>query len=251
MQKRLFIFVISVLVCFVAQHKTLAQPRIDGGTKAQIIKSSPIVTNFVGWAYDTNYNKWAGYYNAICPSYRNNNKVPKKLSPESMSYDDNIISLQTKKIKFEGDIYYLILAPYYKGGFLYPEIQEEWIHGKEIEMFVFTSSEFEKLKNIHDGINCFEAINYTTYSSGGYGIYKDLTSAITNVFSTKEKLLGSYKYQKYKLFIKKEDETTYRFQKIIYGSLDESTDIKQARRKPNFNFRYFEIKANVFKQLLI
>ena len=243
--------VISVIACLFYVCSVIAQPRIDGGTKAQVVKSSPVVTNFVGWAYDTNYNKWAGYYNAICPSYKGNNKIPKKLSPRSMSYDSNIISLQTKKIKFEGDYYYIILSPYYRGGFLYPEIQEEWIHGKEVEMFVFTVEEFNKLRDIKDGINCFEAINYTTYSSIGFGLYKDLASAITNIFSTKEKLLSAYKYQKYKLYIKKEDESTYRFQKIMYGSLNESTDFKDARKEPNFNFRYFEIKANIFKQLLI
>lgn len=37
----------------------------------------------------------------------------------------------------------------------------------------------------------------------------------------------------------------------MYGSLNESTDFKDARKEPNFNFRYFEIKANIFKQLLI
>lgn len=65
MQKKFILLVISALACLFPFQKAVAQPRVDGGTSVKVIKSSPVVTNFIGWAYDETTEKWCGYYNAL------------------------------------------------------------------------------------------------------------------------------------------------------------------------------------------
>lgn len=228
----------------------LSQPRVDGGTKAQVVKSSPVVTNFVGWAYNDEHKKWCGCYNAISGWYRNNNKVPRRMSPEDMAVDDNIISLQFKKIKFEGDIYYLLCVPYYKGKYRYPAIEEDWYCKKTINLYVFTEEEYNKLKHIEDGITTICSINDTSYGGGiGFGFYETFASAMANLFESKAKLLANH--YTYKFHIKKEDGNTIRFHNLTHLDVDYSTDIRGTGNRPNFNFHYYEMKNAIFRQLLI
>ena len=70
--------IISVVTCLLYLSNVIAQPRVDGGTSAKVVKSSPVVSNFVGWVYDRTNEKWSGYYNCICGFYKNNNKVPQR-----------------------------------------------------------------------------------------------------------------------------------------------------------------------------
>ena len=86
---------------FVLITNVYAQPRVDGGTNAKVVHSSPLVNNFIGWSFNSKSQKWIGYYNTISSWYSKNYKKPIKPSPESMSYDDNIINLSFKKIIFD------------------------------------------------------------------------------------------------------------------------------------------------------
>ena len=69
--KRTVLFIIA-LMPFVL----FAQPRVDGDKPIKIIKSSQIITNPIGWAYDEiETRKWCGYFGGIFPEYRNNKRA--------------------------------------------------------------------------------------------------------------------------------------------------------------------------------
>jgi hypothetical protein len=242
--------VVIAIACLFCANGMYSQPRVDGETKAQVVKSSPLVTNFVGWAYNDEHKKWCGYYNAISGWFRNNNKVPRKMSPEDMAVYDNIISLQFKKVKFEGDYYYLLCVSFYKGKYRYPAIEEDWYCKKMVNLYVFTEDEYNKLKNIEDNFTTICSINYTSYGGGiGFGFYETFASAMANLFESKTKLLSNH--YTYKFHVKKENDKTIRFHNLTNNDIDHSTDIRGSANKPNFNFHYYEIKSVTFKQLLI
>lgn len=247
MRKNLFLFVTSVLVCFIAQLKSFAQPRVDGGTNAKVIKSSPVVGNFIGWAYDETAEKWCGYYNTLYGKFRNNNKTPRRMVQDDMAFFDNIISLQIKKVKYEGETYYLLLSPSYVGRYEYPSIEEGWYSKKVTDMYILSSEEYAKLKNLGTGITTIYTDAHTSYGGFPIGYYDDFSTALLNIFKEKGK---NSQYHYYKFYVKKENERTYRFQKITHLDIDLG-EKSSYHRRPNFNERYFEISSNLFKQLLI
>jgi len=247
MQSRFFIFAISIFACFIVQT-TLAQPRIDGGTRAKVIKSSPVVSNFIGWAYDKTSEKWCGYYNTLYSRFRNNNKTPRRMVPDDMALFDNVVSLQIKKVKYEGETYYLLLSASHVGKYEYPAIEEGWYSKKVTDMYILSSEEYAKLKNLNSGITTILFNAHTSYGDGiRFGYYDSFSTALLNLFKETGDL-SQYHY--YKFYVKKENEKTYRFQKVTHLDL-ELSDKEQSYRRPNFNFSYFEISSNLFKQLLI
>lgn len=245
MKKEILLILLTV-VCMV---DICAQPREDGETTAKIVKSSQVVTSIVGWKYDMSQKKWAGYYNTINGHYRrNNNKVPIKLTPSDMSYCDNVVSLQYKKVMFEGDAYYLLYYTTYSGAWRYPSIYQDWFYGKVTILYVFTPEEYEKLKNLQEGINIIKTIKSTSYGHASFSMCSNFDSAFNDLFESKEKL---FKDKPMTWYIKKEeDEKTIRFQYISYAEL-KSGKIMEVTDSPNFDMRYFEVTYSNFSKLFI
>lgn len=237
-----------VLLMFVIITDVYAQPRVDGGTNAKVVHSSPIVNNFVGWSFNSKSQKWIGYYNTISSWYSKNYKKPIKLSPGSMSYDDNIINLSFKTILFEDSIYYVLCAPYYYGYYRYPYIKEDWHYALSTKLYVFTKSEYDKLKELKLGINIISSIKSTSYSHEiGFGTYRDFSSAMNVLFKSHEDLQNETPH--YFFYVKKEEDGVIRFQNITEKPLDESQDVVGSLARPNFNFHYYEINVKTFLML--
>lgn len=245
-KKRNYLFLLLCVICSVSIY---AQPRVDGGVTAKIVKSSQVVTSIVGWEYNMAHKKWAGYYNTLNNlNRRNNNKVPIKLSPSDMSGCDNVISLQFKLVIFEGDAYYMLCAPRYIGTWRYPTICEDWFYSKVTCLYIFTSEEYAKLKNLQEGINVIKTIKFTNYDErDSFGIHFDFNSAFNELFESKDKL---FEDDPMTWYVKKEDEKTIRFQCISYAKL-ETGKVYDIANSPNFDMRYFEISYNNFSKLFI
>ena len=250
MEKVLIKLVFILVFVWGSQITILAQPRVDGEISAQVIKSSPIISNFVGWYYSSEHQKWCGSYNVIGGGTYKNNKVPRRLSAGDLAvYDDNIISLQFKKVKYEGEIYYLLLAPYWKGKYYYPAIEEDWYWKKVTNVYVFTEAEYKKLNNLQEGITKLSTIYSTSYGGGiGFGLCETFNSAMMYLFKSRQDLHSSH--HTYHFYVKKENTQTIRFQNLSSLELDENTDRPHYLQK-NFNFSYYEISANIFKQIII
>ena len=237
-----------LLITSICSTGIIAQPREDGEVAAKIVKSSQIVTSIVGWEYDMTQKKWAGYYNTLNSQYRrNNNKVPIKLNPSDMSNCDNVISLQFKKVLFEGEAYYLLYYATYSGAWRYPSIYKDWFYGKVTILYVFTSEEYEKLKHLQEGINTIKTIRSTNYGHESFSMFSNFSSAFNDLFESKEKLL---KEKPMTWYVKKEDEKTIRFQSISYAE-PKSGKILEITDSPNFDMRYFEISFSNFAKLFV
>ena len=243
--KRNYLF---LLLCVISSLCLYAQPRVDGGVDAKIVKSSQVVTSIVGWEFNMAHKKWAGYYNTLNNQCRrNNNKVPIKLSPSDMSACDNVISLQFKKVIFEGNAYYMLYVPKYVGDWYYPSICEDWFYGKVTCLYIFSSEEYEKLKNLQEGINAIKSIKYTNYGHESFSRHFNFNTAFNEIFESEEKL---YKDSPMTWYIKKEDEKTIRFQSISYSEL-KTGKFYEIADSPNFDMRYFEISYSNFSKLFI
>lgn len=208
-----------------------AQPRVDGQQQFKVLKSSPIVTNIVGWAYDKSENKWAGYHNTIDPVYkRGNNKVPLRTNAEHMSVCKNIVSLQTKKISYKDTIYYAIVEIYWHSGFDYPHIYEDFYKYKNRAIYLFDLEEYSKLNNLDDQVTVLNKYYIFMHQPASVSL-NDQLNDMFNVEGLKRTSCP------YKAYFKREDSNTIRF-----SNDDRNTSLSD---------KYFEIKQKDWKMLII
>ena len=222
-------YIISFLVAF-TMHPLYGQPRVDGQQQFKVLKSSPIVTNIVGWAYDTSKNKWAGYYNTIDPVYKGNNKVPIKTTSKNMSTCRNIVSLQTKKLIYKDSTYYAIVEVYWHSGFDYPSIYEGFYFYKNRAIYIFDSKEYAKLQNLDNQVSTLNEYYIFAHTPAS----NSLNDQLQEMFNGKELERTSHPY---KAYFKKESDNTIRF----------TNDYKNS----SLSDEYFEIKQKDWNSLLI
>lgn len=210
------------------------QARVDGQRKYTVLASSPVVTNFVGWAYDSSKEKWAGYYNTIWDRYRGNNKTPIRTSAANLSGNHNIISLQVKKVQYHETIYYAIIYTSWTGYYDYPSICEGWHPYKQHQLLVFDEKDYMKIFSLDVGA----PIIVWSKEKG----YEEVTSEKTvnglfNDFFNGKKLTIGQMF----LSFKQEDNNTIRF-----------IGPTQSYASPtSFDRGYYEIKMATFKTLFI
>lgn len=265
----LFFLLISVFSSF-------SQPRVNDEVKYTVLSSSGMVENPVGWCY--NYDgKWCGYYGVICGIYKRNSKIPINLSVYDKSFfEDNIISLQFKKIKSDNNDYYALYVIKYSGTYDYPIIKEGWHYRKICNVFLFTKEEYGKLYNLTEGINVIESFAHSTTTP--YLSYQtqegknELNSGLKRIFDdVNEDYIYNSLNPKFGLssrwYIKmEEDGKTIRFcmpccekyiweeaQKINAQNKTNGSTFREISRYDCIDFakNYFECSLIKFKQLLI
>lgn len=263
----LLTFLINVIVSF-------SQPRVDSSYSYKIAAQSALLENPVGWCF--NYEgRWCGYYGVICGIFRNNSKTPINLSVyDKAFFEDNIISLQFKKLSSKGDEYYALYVIKYGGTYDYPAIKEGWRYRKICDVYLFTKDEYQKLYNLNVGINIIESFGrstttpYLSYFSqdgkneldlGINNIFKELTEDyIHNMLNPKHGISERW-------YIKMEEEgKTIRFcmpccDKYLWEEA-EKINIQNKNHKAireisrydciDFSKTYFECSYTNFKRLL-
>ena len=109
-------------------------------------KSSGIITKAKGWGRDDVSGKW--FYSNNVLEKRSVANV-EKLNPISMSYEEqNFLSIQTKKLKYNNENYYVLMIKKYVGTFKYPTILKDWNYSEVMESYIFPEDEYVKLYNI-------------------------------------------------------------------------------------------------------
>ena len=242
--KKIALTTIMIFISYIA----LSQPRVDGKITAKVVRSSPIITNIVGWEYDMTTKKWCGYYNTLRNIYCQNNKIPKRISPSKMSSCTNIISMQTKSVLFNEEKYYLLIMPYYIGAWRYPNILQDWYYGKAYHLYILKKDEYEKMKNLVDGINYIKVVKGTTYGHPSFSWFETFNQAFISIFDDEKGYIDDSDCLNF--YIKKENDNIIRFQDLSYEKLD--TGIKNEMfESPNFDMRYFEIKKTEYLKLFV
>lgn len=225
MKKELLFSLLVLMAC-----QVYAQPRVDGQQQFKILKSSAIVTNIVGWAYDESSEKWAGYYNAIDDVYRGNNKVPIRMTTDNLSCCNNIVSLQFKKVAYKESIYYALIKVYWHSGFEYPSIVKGWYRIKKREVILYEPDEYRKLFDLDNEITTLNQYYYSSNSSFSSCTVND---QLREIFKYDNFSRSDYQW---KWYFKREDASTIRF----------SDDYQN-----NNLSKYFELKQRDWKMLLI
>lgn len=214
------------------------QARVDGQRKYTVTASSPVVTNFVGWSYDSSKEKWAGYYNTIWDSYRGNNKAPIRTSASNMAKHDNIVSMQVTKILYQDNVYYAMIYTSWTGYYDYPTIMEGWHPYKHHCLYVYDENEYMKVFTL--GVGESPTIIETYCNTFDYTIAEKSVNGLLNyVFdgtAIKKQNVGQIF-----LKLKKEDDNTIRLAgPTPFSSWSE-----------HFSKEYYEIKMATFKSLFI
>lgn len=94
------------------------------------------------------------------------NRIPESLNSEYnllLDYEkhrlgtDNFNYYQLRELTFNDLSYYILIKSFRDGYYSYPSIKEDWNKETSYYAYVFTKTEFEKIKNIEDGrINLIE-----------------------------------------------------------------------------------------------
>lgn len=216
----------------------LGQARVDNQRKYTVLASSPVVTNFVGWSYDSSKEKWAGYYNTIWDSYRGNNKTPIRTSAANMAKQNNIVSLQVKKISYQENVYYAIIYTSWTGYYDYPSISEGWHPYKHHCLLVYDVNEYMKLFSLNIGSS--PTIIGTYGKTFEYATTEKSVNGLLNYYFDGTELKKDSYNQKFMKF-KQEDSNTIR--------LAGPTTFKNWPE--HFSKEYYEIKMTTFKTLFI
>ena len=242
--KKIALTTIMIFISYIA----LSQPRVDSDATAKVVKTSSIITNIVGWEYDMTTKKWCGYYNTLRNIYSQNNKIPKRISPSKISCCTNIISMQIKSVLFNEEKYYLLIMPSYIGAWRYPEILRDWYYGKVNHLYILKKEEYEKMKNLSDGINHIKVVKGTTYGHPSFSWFETFTQAFISIFDDEKGDIDDSDCVNF--YINKENDNIIRFQYPSYEKLDTGKK-NEIFESPNFELRYFEIKKTEYLKLFV
>lgn len=244
-----------IIVCCIATI-AFAQPRVDGDIPLKITKSSQIITNPIGWAYDDfKTKKWCGYYGVMYGEYRNNNKTPITLNVNSIpasflesTENHSVLSMQIKETMIDSTICYLLYVQRYSVDYDYPAIERGRHNYKEFAIFVLPVNEYNKLWSLDSNVTTITStgsVRYCTNASAGYR-FKSERTALANL--NNEEYLNPKNWGADYFYVKKENENTIRFYPPTSHSL-----IGESGYGPQIDMSktYFEVSAATFNKLKI
>ena len=242
-----------------AHHR--GDERIDKPYYYKIIQSSPIITNIVGWSYDSSNEKWAGYYNALIGIYRENNKKPIRASLDQLGGYEDISSMQFKKITYNETPYYLLYIKKWEMWYSYPSIYRGRNNYEDYSIFVFTEEEYNKIWDLKDGINKIKILNET-----GFCVHQNRRGELVTEkqglsWCFDENFSGQYSdYSTTYFYIKKTSNAirfAYPTSTVLLEELEEYNKgksrfaQKSAYQTVDFSTAYYEVSPATFQKLRI
>lgn len=136
---------IFALVALMVALPMVAQERVNR-EKARWVDEGEKVTTITGWSYDDIAGEWVECANLIEPK-ASNRKYANSSSWMAHSYN-NIISLQFRRLEYEGDTIPVLVRERWEGEFKYPHIMKDWSYWKATDFLVLTRTELEQLTNL-------------------------------------------------------------------------------------------------------
>ena len=108
---------------------------------------SSIMTTATGWSYNSILGEWVDYDNVIC-SRKEYKEEYKSLQGDYMMSEttQNFRGIHTKTLKFNNVTYYVLVIEKWSGRYEYPSIKQDWYTFKETIGYLFTETEFIKLR---------------------------------------------------------------------------------------------------------
>lgn len=153
---------IFALVALMVALPMVAQERVNRA-KARWIGEGEKITNVMGWGYDDTAGEWVGCANVI-ETKVSNKKYTNSDYWKSHTYN-NIISIQLKKLEYQGDTLLILVREFWDGGYKYPRIKEGWEHWKSTAFMILDDTHIELLRKLP---NTVSHINVVTTTQGLY-----------------------------------------------------------------------------------
>lgn len=232
-----FLFILTFIV--VAISNTLAQPRENYTTTATIVKTSPLATNFIKWEYNSYYLKWEGYLNdmSICTNVKDKKNVT-KISSKAQSFDENIQSMRIRKIKYNGNYWYLLSITSYDGAYDYPLIRKQWSFWKETNLYIIYPDQYQKLLHLQKNNNDIIVYDAGSYLTNSKEI--TLSTTMSTIFRNGK---VEHSPQSAHFYIRVENENTIRLLLPTFKGLGATHEL-------DFNQYYFEISKKEFNRVI-
>lgn len=156
--KKMIFALVALMVCL----PMMAQERVNR-PKAQWIGEGGEVTKITGWGYDDTAGEWVECLNMI------ETKVASKKYAGSATWMahtyNNIISLQTRTLEYQGDTLLVLVRERWEGEFRYPHIMKDWQHWKVTDYYVLSKDDVAQFRNLP---NAPIHINMVTARKGRY-----------------------------------------------------------------------------------
>jgi MoaA/NifB/PqqE/SkfB family radical SAM enzyme len=217
----------------------LAQSRVDRA-KLSFDRTSDILENATGWAYNSTLGEWINYENFIRPlkDYKDKKFKASYNGLVQSTQSQNFIKMQSKIIEYSNRKYYVLIIQKWRGQYKYESIKEDWYIWKETLGYIFTESEYSKLKDMT-------------------GLVELKTQFLASIGSVKEK----YDEVKFLDLLQSELEQTQVWD-YIFPILNVESDGKKVTRfylphdsqeypKYDFKLRYFETSPTEFEKIVI
>lgn len=140
--------VLALLLPLAIALQGFAQERVSR-PKLSFADSSGTLAKATGWAYNSTFGEWIDYENVISNSKDYKDKYKSLLGEWMMSrVHQNFLRMQTKLVIFNEKPYYVLVVEKWSGRYEYPAIQQDWYTFRQTWGYIFTESEFLKLRAI-------------------------------------------------------------------------------------------------------
>jgi len=161
-------FLIVILFMLGAYNQVLSQTNCEEQNEADLVNFSSLspvqseINDLKGWAKQDNGN-WFSAPNRIPFTDERTNKSTRG---ERKLGQDNIISLQLRKVMIENKQYNVIVKKYYDGEYEFPVLLENWTGFKSLDFYVFPSYKLEEILPDEIPFNKQYAVNLNLYARG-------------------------------------------------------------------------------------
>lgn len=171
-----FIIAFSLLL---PVNQVVGQNDCDGENRAELVNFSSLspvqseINDMRGWAKQDN-GSWLSTKNRIpFPDDKTNQST----GGERKLGQDNIITLQLRKVMIENRQYNVLVKKYYDGEYEFPILKEEWRGFKSLDFYVFPSQKLEQILPDEIPWNTQYAVNLNVFVRG---TIKDYETKVEN-----------------------------------------------------------------------
>ncbi|MDP2721694.1 MAG: tetratricopeptide repeat protein [Bacteroidales bacterium] len=163
-----FRFFILVVLCSLGGYTAISQNLTTQEVDAELVNFSSLspvqseMDHLTGWAKQDN-GRWLSAANRIPFT---DEKTNQSTASERKLGQDNIISLQLRKVMIGNEQYNVLVKQYHDGDYEFPILQEGWRSFKSLDFYVFKSSKLADLLPNEIPFNKAYAVNLNVYARG-------------------------------------------------------------------------------------
>lgn len=229
----LILLIISSVNCY-------SQERVNRA-KLGFESVSDSIIEAKGWAYNSELGEWIDYDNVINKSKDYKDQYKSLAGKYMMSKSEqNFISLQFKTLSFNNNKYHILIADKWTGSYEYPSIQRGWEEYVERIAYIYTDTEYSKIKNISNEVTEIKTLYSVTFSLrfDKYDETKLLDLIQTELTKEKSKYASEYIFP---IIESTEGNIRFYVPSKFMGDKEEY----------NFDDRYFETDKDNFSKLIL